>query len=90
MPYKNIEDSDTRIPIMRHTVSVSKEQNFNHISFKESLNLESWVALRSAGDRIKARPDGSVGILFALAKSQAELLSLYEATIRRQLYEVVD
>ena len=90
MPYKNIEDSDTRIPIMRHTVSVSKEQNFKHISFKESLFLESWVALSSAGDRIKASPDGSVGILFARAKSQAELLTLYEATIRRQLYEVVD
>ena len=90
MPYKNIEDSDTRIPIMRHTVSVSKEQNFKHISFKESLFLESWVALSSAGDRVKASPDGSVGILFARAKSQAELLTLYEATIRRQLYEVVD
>ena len=90
MPYKNIEDSDTRIPIMRHTVSVSKEQNFNHISFKESIFLESWVALSSAGDRIKASPDGSVGILFARAKSQAELLTLYEATIRQKLYEVVD
>ena len=90
MPYKNIEDSDTRIPIMRHTVSVSKEQNFDHISFKESIFLESWVALSSAGDRIKASPDGSVGILFARAKSQAELLTLYEATIRRKLYEVVD
>ena len=74
---------------MRHTVSVSKEQNFNHISFKESLFLESWIALSSAGDQIKASPDGSVGILFARANSQADLLSLYEATIRRQLYEVV-
>ena len=89
MSYKNIEDNDTRMPIMRHTVSVSKEQNFNHISFKESLFLESWVALSSAGDQIKASPDGSVGILFARANSQADLLSLYEATNRRQLYEVV-
>ena len=89
MSYKNIEDNDTRMPIMRHTVSVSKEQNFNHISFKESLFLESWVALSSAGDQIKASPDGSVGILFARANSQADLLSLYEATIRRQLYEIV-
>ena len=90
LSYKNIEDNDTRMPIMRHTVSVSKEQNFNHISLKESLFLESWVALSSAGDQIKASPDGSVGILFARANSQADLLSLYETTIRRQLYEGVD
>ena len=90
MSYKNIEDNDTRMPIMRHTVSVSKEQNFNHISFKESLFLENWVALSSAGDQIKQSPDGSVGILFARANSQADLLSLYEATIRRELYEVIE
>ena len=77
------------MPIMRHTVSVSKEQNFNHIRFKESLFLEGWVALSSAGDQIKASPDGSVGILFVRANSQADLLSLYETTIQRQLYDVV-
>ncbi len=89
MPYKDVEEDDTLVPIMRHTVSVSKKQNFNHISFKESLFLESWVALSSVGDQIEPSPDGSIGILFARAKSQAELLSLYEATIRRQLYEVI-
>ena len=56
MPYKNIEDSDTRIPIMRHTVSVSKEQNFNHISFKESLFLElGCVELCRRSDQKQAR-----------------------------------
>ena len=90
MSYRDAENPDIRVPIMRHTVSVSKDQNFNHIHYKKSLFLESWVALSSVGDQLKPSPDSRVGILFARAKSQAELLTLYEATIRRQLYDVVD
>tara|TARA_B100000963_G_scaffold361016_1_gene394410 strand:+ start:1322 stop:2473 length:1152 start_codon:yes stop_codon:yes gene_type:complete len=90
MPYRDTEDPDTVVPIMRHTVSVSKGQNFSHIRYKKSLFLESWVALSSAGDQLKPSPYSRVGILFARARSEADLLSLYEATIRRQLYEVVE
>ena len=90
MSYRDAENPDIRVPIMRHTVSVSKDQNFNHIRYKKSLFLESWVALSSVGDQLKPSPDSRIGILFARARSEADLLSLYEATIRRQLYEVVD
>ena len=90
MPYEVAVSEESNIPIMRHTVSVSNGQNFGHISYKKDLFLENWVALSSVGDQLKPSPDSRVGILFAKAKSQADLISLYEATIRRELYEVIE
>ena len=90
MPYEVAVSEESNIPIMRHTVSVSNGQNFGHISYKKDLFLENWVALSSVGDQLKPSPDSRVGILFAKAKSQTDLISLYEATIRRELYEVIE
>jgi formate-dependent phosphoribosylglycinamide formyltransferase (GAR transformylase) len=75
-------------PVMRHTVTVSKAQNFSHLQFHRSVLLEKWVPLCLTGDPLQASPESRIGILFAKEKDIDSLDQLFAATLSRELYEV--
>ena len=77
------------IPVMRHTVSVPAAQGFDHLHFHQPLLLERWVPLRVTGDHLQPSPTSRIGILFARAKDENELNSLYATTLNRRLYDVL-
>jgi hypothetical protein len=76
-------------PIMRHTVTVKHPQTFAYVRYKRRLQIERWVSLSQAGDSLQPSPSSRVGILFAKAKTWADLDEIYDATLRNDLLEVV-
>ena len=79
----------TYVPIMRHTVTVPVNQNFDHLHFRQIVSLERWVPLAVTGQNLGASPAGRVGILFTRANDEAQLSKIYATTLARELYEVV-
>lgn len=89
MPIMQGEFTKLRIPLMRHTVSTRSPQRLNYVRFLREIHIERWVPLSLTGDCIKASPATRVGILFAKAKTDEDLESIYSCAISRQLYEVI-
>jgi hypothetical protein len=76
-------------PIMRHTVTVKSEQFFGHLHYKNKFAIERWYPLALCGSILKPSPTSRVGILFASPYSKKNFNSLYQLTLRGDLYEVV-
>jgi len=75
--------------VMRHTISQTTDCPVNSVQFKIPIQIENLVLLSLAGDMVKASPFGRVGILFAKTQSSSELNSLFEATLKRNLYNLL-
>lgn len=75
-------------PILRHTVSVRKEQRFSHLEFNLPINIIRWIPLISTGDYIFKSPQTRVGILFAQAVEDLQFKILCRMSLERNLYRV--
>jgi formate-dependent phosphoribosylglycinamide formyltransferase (GAR transformylase) len=75
--------------VMRHTITVATAQAFSYLHFRQQLRVERWVPLSLTGDQLKPSPASRVGILFASAENEQQFESLYAATLKRKLYDVV-
>jgi hypothetical protein len=78
-----------RRAVMRHTISLRKEQTFGSLQFHRPINIEKFVPLALAGDRIPPSPFGRIGILFARTDSGPALNELMRTTLRGELYTVL-
>lgn len=79
-----------RSAVMRHTISLREEQTFGSLQFHQPIDIEQYVPLALAGDRIAPSPFGRIGILFARADSGAALEELMRATLGGALYTVLN
>ncbi|MEO6339610.1 MAG: hypothetical protein ABIO39_06200 [Caulobacteraceae bacterium] len=79
-----------RSAVMRHTMSLSEEQTFGSLQFHRPINIEKFVPLALAGDRVPPSPFGRIGILFARADDTPALDELMRATLSGELYTVLD
>lgn len=77
-----------KLNIIRHTISQSYDDYFGALQFNVPLNIEKIVPLCSTGDMIKASPNGRIGLLFLLTKSEKELNDVFDLTLQRKLYTV--
>jgi biotin carboxylase len=87
-PFKGV--AQNRTLVMRHTISLREEQTFGSLQFHRPLEVERFVPLALAGDRIRPSPFGRIGILFARAETGAALDELMRATLAGELYTVLD
>lgn len=78
-----------RNAVMRHTISVNEEMSFGSLQFHLPLNIEKFVPLALAGDRMGPSPFGRVGILFARTDTGQALEELMRTTLRGDLYTVL-
>jgi carbamoylphosphate synthase large subunit len=74
--------------IVRHTISNPKEGFFNSLQFNLSVSIDKFIQISKAGDFIKKSPAGRIGLLFMRANSKSELNSIYETTLKRELYSI--
>lgn len=74
--------------ILRHTISNPKEGYFSSIQFNRSVHIDKMVQISSSGDFIKSSPSGRIGVMFIRAESKRELNSIYETTLKRELYSI--
>jgi hypothetical protein len=75
---------------MRHTLSLREEQTYGSLRFHRPVHIEKFVAQALAGDRILPSPFGRIGILFARTDGPAALDELMGATLRGELYSVLE
>lgn len=83
-------NAGTHRPIMRHTISVPTAQAFDHVRFLRSVEIVRYVPLSLVGDPLRPSPHSRVAIIFCHAQDRTELDDLYQATLKRELYAVVD
>jgi len=76
--------------VMRHTVTVEDSRNLGHLHFLEPHLIERWIPLSLVGDQLKPSPDSRIGILFCKAQDKKEFARLYESTLARKLYEIIE
>ena len=74
--------------IMRHTIALRQAQTFAALRFHRPVQIERFVPLALAGDRVAESPCGRSGILFARCADGAELDELMAATLAGALYTV--
>ena len=77
-----------RRAVMRHTISLGEEQTYGSLQFHRPVEIEAFVPLALAGDRVPASPFGRIGILFARAADAPALDDLMHATLNGELYTV--
>ncbi|WP_225763044.1 ATP-grasp domain-containing protein [Stenotrophomonas sp. Marseille-Q4652] len=77
-------------PVLRHTITVPTAQNLTHVSFRRPLAIERWVPLGLVGDRLQASPACRIAVIFCTEPDPEALDDLYQCTLRRELYTVVD
>lgn len=87
-PIEKDRDDLRQDPILRHTVTLSTAQSLAYLHFKAALQIERWIPLSLVGDQLNPSPQGRIGILFCRASDAQDLDHLYEAALRRDLYEV--
>jgi hypothetical protein len=78
-----------RTAVMRHTISLREEQTFGSLQFHRPINIETFVPLALAGDRIPPSPFGRIGILFARTDAGPALDALMRTTLHGELYTVL-
>ena len=76
--------------VMRHTISLREEQTFGSLQFHRPVDIKMFAPLALAGDRIPPAPFGRIGILFAQTEAASGLDDLMGATLRGELYSVLD
>ncbi len=77
-------------PIMRHTISVSSAQVFDHVCFLRKLEIERYVQVCLVGATLLPSPQSRVAVIFCHEQNQELLDDIYMAALRRQLYVVSD
>ena len=82
------EGGDAFRAVMRHTITVSAAQPFDHVRFLKPVEIERLVTLSLVGDALQPSPRSRIAVMFCRAPNQAALDELYAATLRRQLYQV--
>lgn len=75
-------------PVIRHTVSAQQEQAFASINFRYPTHIERYVPIRSVGDGLRAGAQGRVGVMFCREAVSSSADQLYQAFLRRQVYEI--
>lgn len=75
--------------VMRHTISLREEMSFGSLQFSRPVDIEKFVPLAAAGDRIGPSPFGRIGILFARTRTGPELDELMRTTLDGKLYAVL-
>ena len=85
-PFEGCDLNQTAV--MRHTISVDREMSFGSLRFHRPLDIEMFVPLALAGDRLGPSPFGRIGILFARAETTPALEALMGETVRGELYTV--
>jgi biotin carboxylase len=78
-----------RNAVMRHTISVNREMSFGSLQFHRPLDIEKFIPLALAGDRMHPSPFGRIGILFARTDTSRDLEELMRTTLRGELYSVL-
>lgn len=87
---KNIlsKESLKNDPILRHTISQPIEGYFSSLKFNFPISIEKLIPISLAGDYVKASPFGRIGLLFLRAQAHNELASIFELTLKRELYTI--
>ena len=75
--------------VMRHTISVPREQSFNHVTFDRRLMIERYIPLCLVGDQLQASPASRVAVVFCREDCQEKLDIIYRAALSRELYRAV-
>lgn len=84
-----LDDAPLR-PVMRHTISVSSVQVFDHVRFLRVLEIERYVPVCLVGATLLPSPQSRVAVIFCHEQSQELLDDLYMTALRRELYVVSD
>jgi biotin carboxylase len=79
-----------RAPVLRHTITLREAQTFGSLQFDRAIDVEKFVPLALAGDRVAPSPFGRIGILFARTDGAAALEELMRVTLRGELYSVLE
>lgn len=87
MPF-DVENSPKRSWVMRHTLTQSISFTLGALSFNHPLKLIKWVPISITGDKLRASPHGRIAIMFAEESNEQALDDIYQATLKRQLYEI--
>ena len=75
-------------PIVRHTISVGREQNMTGLGFSRPVHVECYVPIKSVGDRLGTGAQGRVGVVFFREAGFKEVDDLYQAILRKDLYKI--
>ena len=87
-PLKTESSNNQTKLIIRHTVAQQKTGVFYNLSFQKSLNIARYISIATSGDLLKPSPNGRVGILFAEVNSEEQKMSLTNAFLERNVYQV--
>ncbi len=87
MPF-DVKNSPKRNWVMRHTLTQSVCFTLGSLKFNHPLRLIKWVPISLTGDKLRASPYGRIAIMFAEEPNQQALDVIYQATLKRQLFEV--
>ncbi len=76
--------------IIRHTIFVREPQTYGSLQFHRPVEIERFVPQALAGEHIAAAPFARIGIVFIRTEPGAPLDELMSATLRGDLYSVLD
>ncbi len=74
--------------VIRHTITLSKEQIFNSIKLNKPIDNFELVILAKTGDKLQKSPLSRVGIVFTKAKNKKEADILFEKFKRKKIYSI--
>jgi biotin carboxylase len=72
--------------IIRHTISMKKEGNYNGLEFRYPLSILRLLPLCQLGDKLKASPFGRAALLFISCQSRTEQDLKLKIILNRELY----
>ncbi|MFG5778555.1 ATP-grasp domain-containing protein [Comamonas sp. J-3] len=75
-------------PIIRHTISVGREQSLIGLGFSRAVHVECYIPIKSVGDDLGVGAKGRVGLIFFRDTEFKESDDLYQAILRKDLYKV--
>jgi hypothetical protein len=73
---------------MRHTLTQANEFILGSLRFNFPLSLVKWVPLSVTGDKLRRSPYGRIAIMFAGESTTQGFEELFQATLKRKLYEI--
>ena len=84
----NIIGNDQKKWVMRHTLTQSHEYTLGSLSFSLPLMIKKWVPIGITGDKLRASPNGRIGIIFTEQENENNLNEVFSLTLKRKLYSV--
>lgn len=72
--------------IIRHTLSLDKEQYFESLKFNFPVNIYKFISMSTSGDLIKPSPFSRIALIFLFNSSEEEHVKLYDEVVKRNLY----